>query len=147
MPDPHVEAIITHGVPPIDKHGDEEGVLILDCSWSATRDEIIHKGDNHADVYAEYRNPQLIAELNLRPRIGPTGETYGLGNVGAGEAVSGLVNLAEGRNIFGISIDADMTIIATDPKRTSNDEGLNGSLKLTVKPFIKSAAAIAALAA
>lgn len=144
-PDPHVEAIITHGVPPVDKHGDEEGALILDCTWSASRDEITHKGDNHADVYSEFRNPTLRAELNLRPRIDATGSTYGLGNAHPGQAVSGLVNLAEGRDIFGFSVNADMTIIATDPKRTSNDEGLNGSLTLTVKPFTLSASGIAAL--
>jgi len=143
-PDPHVEPIISHGVKPADVHADEEGALILDCTWTGERDEVLHKGDTHAVVYAEYRDPRLTFELNLRPRLNATGECWGLGNVHPGQALTDLVNVAEGRDILGFVVTADMAVIAGNPKRTSNDEGLSGTVPGTVRPFVKSAAAIAA---
>jgi hypothetical protein len=143
--DPHVEPIISHGIKPADLHADEEGALILDCTWTGERDEVTHKGDNHADVYSEFRNPRLTFELNLRPRRNALGECWGLGNVHPGQALTDLVNVAEGRNILGFVITGDMAIIAGNPKRTSNDEGLSGTVPGMVKPFTKSAVAIAAL--
>ncbi len=143
-PDPFVEPIIEHGVAP-SGISDEFGALILSLDLNPMRDEVLSKGDNRADVYARYENPRIEGEFTLRPRKNALGQHYGLGNTHPGVAATDLVNLPVNSDVHGFRITGSASIILGNPKRSKGDEGTTITLPFAYRPFILSAAGIAAL--
>lgn len=145
-PDPFVFPIIEHGVK-ISGLVDEEGALILSLELNPMRDQVVHQGDSDADEYEYWKNPRIEGSFELRPRRNALGLHFGLGNTHPGTAVASLLNLPVNSDLHGFRISASASIILGNPKQTrSRDNGRTITLPFTYKPFVKSAAAIAALA-
>lgn len=143
-PDPYVDAIIEHGVKP-SGIADEDGALILSLDLSPMRDEVVSKGDKRADEYVRMENPRIEGEFTLRPRRNALGQHFGLGNVHPGTAATDLVNLPVNSDIHGFRISGSASIILGNPKQSRGDEGVQITQPFKYMPFVKSAAAIAAM--
>lgn len=144
-PDPFVAPIIEHGVKPSGIE-DEQGALILTLDLNPMRDQVVQKGDSYADVYERWENPRIEAEFTLRPRRDALGKAFGLGNIHPGTAATDLVNLPVNADIHGFRISANGSIIMGNPKDSRGDEGRTITQPFMYKPFVKSAAALAAAA-
>ena len=142
-PDPFVDAIIEHGVK---SSGlvDEPGALILSLDLNPMRDQVEQKGESRAVEYERWENPRIEGEFSLRPRRDGNGLNYGFGNLHPGSAVADLVNLPVNSNLHGFRISASGSIIVGNPKRSKGDDGTTITQPFQYKPFVKSAAALAA---
>jgi hypothetical protein len=145
-PDPFIEPIIEHGIKP-SGIVDEDGALILSLDLNPMRDEVESKGDTRAVQYVRNENPRLEGEFSLRPRRNALGQYYGFGDMHPGAAVTDLANLPYNGSVHGFRITASMSIIMGNPKRAMGDDGVTITQPFKVMPFVKSATAIAAMAA
>lgn len=144
-PDPFVLPIIEHGVK-VSGLSDEEGALILTLDLNPMRDQVVQQGDSDADEYEFWKNPRIEGEFTLRPRRNAVGLHYGLGNLHPGTAIASLINLPVNSELHGFRISASASIIAGNPKHSrSREQGRTITQPFQYKPFVKSAAAIAAL--
>ena len=146
IPDPFISPIIEHGVK-ISGLEDEDGALILSIDLNPMRDVVEQIGDSRAVEYERYENPRIEGEFSLRPRRNALGLNFGLGNAHPGTAVTSLVNLPVNSDLHGFRISESASIILGNPKHTRGDEGRSITQPFKYMPFVKSAAAIAALAA
>jgi hypothetical protein len=145
-PDPFVEPIIEHGVK-VSGLEHEDGALILTLDLNPMRDDVVQQGASKADEYEYWHNPRIEGEFTLRPRRNAIGLNYGLGNIHPGTAATSLVNLPLNSDIHGFRISESASIIMGNPKDSRGEEGRTITQPFKYKPFVKSAAAIAALAA
>lgn len=144
-PDPFVQPIIEHGVN-VAGLFDEDGALILSLDLNPMRDQVEQQGDTEAVEYEYWRNPRIEGEFSLRPRRNAVGLHFGLGNAHPGSAVASLVNLPVNSDLHGFRISGSASIILGNPKRSkSKEQGLTITQPFMYRPFVKSAAAIAAL--
>lgn len=145
-PDPFVEPIIEHGVK-VSGLENEDGALILSLDLNPMRDQVEQKGDSRSVEYERWENPRIEGEFSLRPRRDALGKNFGLGNAHPGTAATDLVNLPVNSSLHGFRITESASIILGNPKQTRGDEGKSITQPFQYKPFVKSAKAIAALAA
>lgn len=111
------------------------------------RDEVESKGDSRAVEYMREENPRVEGEMSLRPRRNALGQYFGFGNIHPGSAATDLANLPYNTDVHGFRITGSMSIVMGNPKRAMGDDGVTITQPFKIMPFVKSAAAIAAMAA